>query len=127
MPEVKCYKIRNKDGLYSTGTTSPRWYKNGKTWSTRAAIMSHLTQFVSSNGKYIEKTYKDTDEIVEFVVSTVEGSSMNVRDELLRLQTNKQKKELVHQEQRAKYQIQAAEQALKYAQDKLTKLKGDSK
>lgn len=127
MSEVKCYKIRNKEGLYSTGSMSPRWHKNGKTWSTRAAVMSHLTQFVSSNGKYIEKTYKDSDEIVEFVVSTVEGSSMNVHDELLRLQTNKKKREILKEEQQAKWKLEIAEKVFKKAQADLLKLKGDSK
>lgn len=37
------YKIRNvQTGLFSTGGTSPRWNKRGKTWRSMAAVSQHL-------------------------------------------------------------------------------------
>ena len=42
---MKCYRIRNGDGLYSKGGTTPFWTKKGKTWSAKQHIKSHLTQY----------------------------------------------------------------------------------
>lgn len=41
----KVYKIRNADGLFSTGGSSPRWDKKGKTWSGLGPLKLHLDMF----------------------------------------------------------------------------------
>jgi len=40
---TKAYKIRNGDGLFSTGGTHPSWTKKGKTWGNLGSLRSHLT------------------------------------------------------------------------------------
>lgn len=40
------YRIKNKDGLYSTGGNHPKFVKRGgKVWLSLAAIKLHLRQF----------------------------------------------------------------------------------
>ena len=39
---MKVYKIRNKEGLFSTGGLTPQWKKRGKTWVALSHINSHL-------------------------------------------------------------------------------------
>lgn len=36
------YKIRNKQGLYSTGGAHPTFTKSGKTWKTKGALNNHF-------------------------------------------------------------------------------------
>ena len=43
---MKVYKIRNKEGLYSTGGLSPRWSSVGKTWVALQHINSHLNMIM---------------------------------------------------------------------------------
>lgn len=44
---TKVYKIRNKKtGLYSTGGTSPKFTKSGKTWSQLSHLKNHLNQAI---------------------------------------------------------------------------------
>ena len=38
------FKIRNIEGLFSTGGTYPSFNKKGKTWTQRGHITSHLSQ-----------------------------------------------------------------------------------
>lgn len=38
------YRIRTKDGLFSSGGTCPRFTKKGKTWTTSGAVTLHLQQ-----------------------------------------------------------------------------------
>lgn len=40
---MKVYKIRNPQGLHSTGGSCPRWTKNGKTWVALNHLKAHLT------------------------------------------------------------------------------------
>jgi hypothetical protein len=48
------YKIRNpKTGLYSEGSSYPLWTKNGKIWTRRKDILTHL-QFVRAIKKRME-------------------------------------------------------------------------
>lgn len=45
MAELKpVYKIRNQAGLFSTGTMEPTWTRNGKCWTSKGALHSHLVQ-----------------------------------------------------------------------------------
>lgn len=48
--EIEIYKIKNKDGLFSTGTTHPRWTKKGKVWQSFRSVKLHLRQFCSDFG-----------------------------------------------------------------------------
>lgn len=44
------YKIRHTDsGFYSTGGTTPKWNKNGKTWNNIGHLKSHLRTYISAN------------------------------------------------------------------------------
>ena len=71
------FKIRRKsDGLFSTGGTTPKFTKNGKTWSSIGALKNHLNLM---NGKRwdsywkqylpINKTYYDDCEVVELNIT----------------------------------------------------------
>lgn len=60
---MKVYKIRNKNGLFSTGGTTPRWKKKGKTWTSFQYVQAHLNMIC----KYCEK-YKYLDPYVNCVV-----------------------------------------------------------
>lgn len=42
MATNKVYKIRNPDGLFSTGGSYPRFTKVGKSWTKLAYVDSHL-------------------------------------------------------------------------------------
>ena len=46
------FKIMNDDGRFSTGGTSIKFTKNGKTWTTRAGLSNHITQ-IANIQKYI--------------------------------------------------------------------------
>lgn len=65
----KVLKIRDKiTGLYSTGTTRPKWSEYGKTWASKGHLKLHLGQFVDSNpDKYT--TFYANAEIVEVEVT----------------------------------------------------------
>lgn len=44
--QIKVFKIRDiETGLFSTGGTSPRWTKRGKSWSQINHVKNHLRQF----------------------------------------------------------------------------------
>jgi hypothetical protein len=45
------YKIKNQDGLFSTGGTRPYFNKTGKTWSNIGHIKTHLKQFYNSSSR----------------------------------------------------------------------------
>lgn len=36
------WKIRRKDGLYSTGGLCPKWSKRGKVWNSIGSLKNHL-------------------------------------------------------------------------------------
>lgn len=48
------YKIRNQEGLFSSGGTYPKWSKVGKVWASRNALSNHLT-LVNDGGPYEER------------------------------------------------------------------------
>lgn len=81
------YKIRRKsDGKFSSGGTTPRWTRTGKTWSCIGHLHGHLTlvgdqgRYVSNDEKAAERaknlqaTYGDC-EIVKYSVSTTEAGT----------------------------------------------------
>ena len=66
------YKIRNKNGLFSLGGTTPSFNKNGKIWKQKNHLNCHLTQ-VSKKG-----IYKDCEVICyEFVESAVSSDPVS--------------------------------------------------
>ena len=42
---MKIYKIRDENGLYSTGGMSPSFTKSGKAWNNIGHLKNHLRQF----------------------------------------------------------------------------------
>lgn len=42
---IVVYKIKNSEGLFSTGGYNPNWTKRGKSWGSMSALKSHLRQF----------------------------------------------------------------------------------
>lgn len=40
---MKIYKIKNPQGLYSTGGSAPKWAKTGKTWVALNHLQAHLS------------------------------------------------------------------------------------
>jgi len=59
------YKIRNKDGLFSTGGGLPKWNERGKVWKLLSHISSHLGTDPFSK-KFGKTVYDGTEEIVEY-------------------------------------------------------------
>jgi len=45
--ELKVFKIKNKDGKFSTGGYKPNWTSRGKTWGSKASLKNHLRQHCS--------------------------------------------------------------------------------
>jgi hypothetical protein len=67
---VKVFRIRDSNGLYSTGGQSPSFTKAGKTWSNIGHVKSHLRQFVGSRNLEI---YADAEIVcVEYTEKDVE-------------------------------------------------------
>jgi len=48
------YKIRNPQGLFSTGGTTPSWSKRGKTWVALNHLNAHLTLVRSEQTRWIK-------------------------------------------------------------------------
>lgn len=67
---MKVFRIRDKNGLYSTGGQSPDFTKGGKTWSNLGHVKSHLRQFIGSSNLEI---YADAEIVcVEYTEKDVE-------------------------------------------------------
>ncbi len=72
----KLYKIRRKsDGLFSCGTTNPRFSKHGKLYK-RQHLSTHLAQF---SQKSLSQYYGNC-EIVEYEVTELETSSYSLEE-----------------------------------------------
>lgn len=78
MTELKIYKIRDKDnGLYSTGGTSPRWTKHGKTWNSIGSVKTHINNWSSAYSSNRGEAPQGW-EIVEFVLHEEESNKWPV-------------------------------------------------
>lgn len=67
---MKVYRIRDSNGLYSTGGQSPEFTKGGKTWSNIGHVKNHLRQF---SGRNLE-VYADAEIVcVEYTEKDVES------------------------------------------------------
>ena len=96
------YKIRNKDGLFSTGGGNHKWHETGKTWKKLGHISSHLgpVPFQGYNG---ETAYDGTEEIVEFEL--VEKSVIPLRDHVASQTKRREKKELQERARSLPYKL----------------------
>lgn len=77
---MKVFKIRDENGLFSTGGTSPSFTHAGKVWNNIGHVKSHLRQFLGgrqleiyANAKIvcIEYTEKDIEnyDILEYMAA----------------------------------------------------------
>lgn len=78
------YKIRNKDGLYSTGGSSPSFTKNGKVWNSKSALNNHIRMLIDYASSWNEKSksidvYKDC-ELITIFISKVEVETCSLED-----------------------------------------------
>jgi len=48
---MKVWKIRNTEGLFSTGSFRPRFTKEGKTWNRKMDVEAHIRQFHDPGAK----------------------------------------------------------------------------
>jgi len=93
--EMKVYKLRDTvTGLFSKGGMAPYFDKEGKTWSSRGALKSHLTQL--SQGFYLHdhtpwhgrgKNLTEipaTWEIIEYVLRLEDSVTFSAQDEAKR-------------------------------------------
>lgn len=55
MKDDKLYRIRNTEGLYSTGGSSPKFTKRGKIWTNIGHVKSHIHML----DKYGRATYRN--------------------------------------------------------------------
>jgi hypothetical protein len=75
---MKVFKIRDANGLYSTGGTEPEFTQGGKVWNNIGHVKSHLRQFVDRTCKYLE-VYVNA-EVVTIEYTEKEMSSESVLD-----------------------------------------------
>lgn len=52
---MTAYKIRNPQGLFSTGGSTPRWTKRGKTWVALNHLNAHLALIRSEQVRWIAR------------------------------------------------------------------------
>jgi len=50
---VHIYKIRNPQGLFSTGGATPSWSRRGKTWVALNHLNAHLTLIRTERAKFL--------------------------------------------------------------------------
>lgn len=84
---MKIYLVRDiETGLYSTGSISPSFRKEGKVWTARNRVSAHLIQF-AANG--MAKRYDTSKwEVVEYDLNNVAASeTYNAHDYLRRRQS----------------------------------------
>ena len=87
--EQKFYKIRNKNGLFSTGGMHPYFTKSGKTWVGIGPLKNHIncieqtrdSSWKAGRDKPVETlvVYEDCD-IVEFDIVVKENCKVSVSD-----------------------------------------------
>lgn len=87
--EQKLYKIRNKNGLFSSGGERPHFSKSGKTWVGIGPLKNHFNwveqarnySWKAGRDKPVETlvVYEDCD-IVEFDIVVKENCKVSVSD-----------------------------------------------
>lgn len=85
VPEI--FKIRNPDGLFSTGGTDPTFTKEGKTWQKKGHLSNHFANF---NERQMFKHYAGC-EVVTYEVTQTEVRS-EIAEVHLRASADRQRK-----------------------------------
>lgn len=67
---MKVFKIRDENGLYSTGGMSPDFTKGGKVWNNIGHVKSHLRQFLG--GRELEIYQKAVIVCIEYTEKETE-------------------------------------------------------
>jgi len=71
------YKIRNAEGLFSTGGSYPHFNERGKTWQQRGHLSNHLAQL----GKHGQSEYiKQGCAVVTYELVQTETDIVGIRD-----------------------------------------------
>ena len=91
---MKVYKIRDTEtGMFSKGGMCPYFDKEGKTWPSRGALKSHLTQLCggfdfypvgrpwSGHKSVRSKEIPQNWEVVEYVLRLEESNVLNAKEE----------------------------------------------
>lgn len=112
------YKIQRADGLFSSGGTSPRFSKKGKSWAQRGHVTNHLGQ-LSNREK--EKFYFDCNvvefEIVEIAMNNISVFDWKPTDKTLRAKELEEQRHL-------EWQKEFKEAEIKKLEAQLSKLRG---
>lgn len=76
---MEAFKIRDKDGKFSTGGLYPRWTTRGRTWGSMRALKLHLRYFChdckwdTESGKIIRGWWNDIPKEWKVVELTEKG------------------------------------------------------
>lgn len=77
---MKHYKIRNSEGLFSTGGYTPKWHKTGKTWKQIGHIKNHIHLLTDEDWRGVSNPkiiYKDCVlEVTEFKEAEIREESI---------------------------------------------------
>lgn len=73
---MRIYKLRNKDGLFSSGGSSPVFTEKGKMWHGIGHVKLHLNSLLKYEWRY--KTIPEDWEIVAY--DLVESESINAKE-----------------------------------------------
>lgn len=110
---MKIYKIRNSEGLYSTGGDSPHFTELGKTWSRLSHVKTHIGHVVHRP----DQVYKDC-VLCEFEVVHNPTSETPIGVLVEEAQKRKAEKQAEAQRQSEEYRRQVELAQLKALKDK---------
>lgn len=77
---MKVYRIRDKDGRYSSGGQDPDFTKAGKTWANIGHVKNHIRQFM---GRYRISEIYDNAEIVEIEVEERDLKTLSINEMMI--------------------------------------------
>ena len=103
-----CYKIKNKEGLYSNGRQFLDFTNKGKVWTTMAGLKNHL------NSKKDDE-YKDCE---IFEIEIIEKRKCTVQELLQEIKEDKREKENKERESGLKAQERTERELLKALKEK---------
>ena len=112
---MNVYKIRFPDGTFSTGGSSPKRSKKGKTWNSLGNIKSHLRLL------WKQSCYQDA-EIIVFEVTEVDTGTISISDVMTDMKKAADKRKAEQEIRRAKNQRERAEQMIRDANKILNKV-----
>lgn len=116
---MKVYRIRDKDGRYSSGGKDPDFTKAGKTWANIGHVKNHIRQFMGRHR--ISEIYNDA-EIVEIEVEEKDLKTMSINDVMIEMLEG----DLIESEKLAQAYPQSPyyPQEVQAAKDKISVLRG---